>query len=100
MVEECEATGFLRLCHLGVAALAQLRLAASRYGCVPVVITCSSFVIATYEATEAQRTAAGDGVVRVRPAGPWAEAFREHRLYSPAGNQWTLRTPELVPDLR
>ena len=99
-VEDCEATGLLSLCHLGVGARVQLRAAVSRYGCVPVVITSSSFVVATYEATEVFSEPDGDGLLRVRPAGPWAEAFREHRLYSPAGNQWMLRLPELAPDLR
>lgn len=98
-VEGCATTGLLRLSHLGAAVRAQLREAASRYGCVPVVVTSSSFVVAAYEATEVYPERGGWGSLQVRRAGSWAEAFREHRLYSPAGNQWLLWTPELVPDL-
>lgn len=92
----CATTGFFDLAHLNWVVRIQLGEAVSRYGFVPVVVTSSSFVVATWEATTFHPAEGGRGRVTVRPAGSWAEAFRQRRLYSPPGNQWLLWTPEIM----
>lgn len=76
--------------NAGAVVRVHITLLVERHGFLPVVNTCSSFVLGGGEAIGVAALPENRSRLVVRPPGAWFGSFKGRRLHSTAGNPWRL----------